>query len=59
MSVWPIGPDVAPLVTSRPPLPRARIERSQVAAPTVSTITSTPRFPVRRRTVASQSLSSA
>ena len=51
-SVSTIGPDVAPHVTSRPRLPSAPSDCAQVAAPTLSTTTSTPRFPVRRADLA-------
>src|SRR6185295_2288922 len=46
MSVSAIGPEVAPQVTMRPPLATVRIAPFQVAAPTFSRITSTPRRPV-------------
>ena len=45
-----LGPVVAPQVTRRPRRASIRSDRSHVAAPTFSTITSTPRFPVSART---------
>ena len=41
-----LGPLVAPQVTNRPPLASARMLPGQVAAPTLSITTSTPRLPV-------------
>ena len=43
-----LGPEVAPQVTMRPPLAAALSELIQVASPTVSTTTSTPRLSVWR-----------
>src|SRR5437588_568123 len=45
-----LGPDVAPHVTSRPPGASARMLPAQVAAPTFSITTSTPRFSVMPQT---------
>src|SRR5207302_2034357 len=45
-----LGPDVAPHVTSRPPRASARMLPAQVAAPTFSITTSTPRFSVMPQT---------
>ena len=56
ISVSPIGPDVAPQVTSRPPPLSERIESFQVAAPTFSMTRSTPRLPVASKTWRAQSL---
>src|SRR5215813_5880803 len=55
ISVSPMGPEVAPQVTRRPPLARARSEPFQVAAPTFSSTTSTPRLPVFSHTTRAQS----
>jgi hypothetical protein len=45
-SVSQIGPEVPPQVTRRPPLASVRRAPGQVAAPTFSSTTSTPRRPV-------------
>ena len=55
MSVSAIGPEVAPQVTMRPPLATVRIAPFQVAAPTFSSTTSTPRRPVFWPTTLTQS----
>src|SRR2546430_2160693 len=50
MSSSGLGPEVAPQVTSRPPRASARMLPAQVAAPTFSITTSTPRFSVMPQT---------
>ena len=50
MSVSPTGPEVEPHVTSRPPPLSEPIESFQVAAPTFSKTTSTPRLSVASKT---------
>ncbi len=54
--VSPIGPDVEPQVTRRPPPLSERMESFQVAAPTFSMTRSTPRLPLASKTCLAQSL---